>query len=343
MEKVIDEIIAMYNDAGIELTAIHIGGDEVPKGSWEGSPNVADFMKKHNMKNVHEAGEYFLKRVTEILASKGVKAHGWQEVAMHHSKETDKEIAPRFAGVHVWTALGKNDTLAYSIANAGYNVILSNVNNLYLDMSYTPHQYEPGLNWGGYVDEFSSWNTQPFNNYRSERYTVTGEPANLADAANGKPQLTETSKQKIKGIQAQAFSEVIRNYDMVEYYVFPKILGMVERGWNAVPAWANDYSDMTRYNNERIQYNLKIGTMELPRLHRKKSNFRIWQPGITVIDGLLHANAIYPNVEIRYTTDGSEPTINSKRWTKPVPCNARLIKAKAFYLGKESLTTYLFR
>ena len=343
MEKVIDELISMYKDAGVELAAIHIGGDEVPHGSWEGSPNVADFMKKRNMKNVHEAGEYFLTRVTKILDSKGVKANGWQEVAMHHPKNMDKEIAPRFAGVNVWSTVGKNDTVAYSIANAGYDVILSNVNNLYLDMSYTPHQYEPGLNWGGYVDEFASWNTQPFNNYRSERYTNTGEPANLNTAADGKPQLTESSKKHIKGLEAHIFSEAIRNYDMVEYYTFPKILGMVERSWNAEPSWGKEYSDMTKYDNERIQYNLKIGTMELPRLHRKKSNFRVWQPGITIIDGLLHANAIYPGVEIRSTTDGSEPTINSTRWTEPVPCNAKLIKAKSFYLGKQSLTTYLFQ
>ena len=37
LEKVIDEIVRMYQDVGVELTAFHVGGDEVPEGIWEGS------------------------------------------------------------------------------------------------------------------------------------------------------------------------------------------------------------------------------------------------------------------------------------------------------------------
>ena len=48
-----------------------------------------------------------------------------------------------------------------------------------------------------------------------------------------------------------------------------------------------------------------------------------------------------PNAIIRYTTDGSEPTENSPEWTTPITCNAKQIKAKAFYLGKSSTTISL--
>ena len=65
-------------------------------------------------------------------------------------------------------------------------------------------------------------------------------------------------------------------------------------------------------------------------------------PGIMTRDGLLLANTAIPNAVIRYTTDGSEPTESSIEWQTPVVCNAPLIKAKAFYLGKESVTTVLF-
>ena len=47
--------------------------------------------------------------------------------------------------------------------------------------------------------------------------------------------------------------------------------------------------------------------------------------------------------EIRYTTDGTEPDAASQMWTKPVAvAKAKVIKAKAYYLGLESKTTYLF-
>ena len=40
-------------------------------------------------------------------------------------------------------------------------------------------------------------------------------------------------------------------------------------------------------------------------------------------------------------TDGSEPTESSVEWQTQIACDAPLIKAKAFYLGKESVTTVL--
>lgn len=207
-------------------------------------------------------------------------------------------------------------------------------------MSYNRHQYEPGLNWGAYIDEFASWNAQPFNIYRTSRYDIPGNPINLAEASKGKIELKKPLN--IKGVQAQLFSETIRGYDMVEYYVFPKIFGLVERGWNASPAWGKDYDNFRNYDISRVQYNLKIGTQELPRLRKKNSNFRIGQPGLKIIEGLLHANTQYPGAVVRYTDDGSEPTATSKEWNFPIACKSKLIKAKAFYLGKQSVTTYLF-
>ena len=70
-------------------------------------------------------------------------------------------------------------------------------------------------------------------------------------------------------------------------------------------------------------------------------NFRVSQPGIIVKDNLLYANSAIPGAEIRYTVDGSEPNENSALWTEPVACEAKQVKAKAFYLGKKSVTTLL--
>ena len=64
-------------------------------------------------------------------------------------------------------------------------------------------------------------------------------------------------------------------------------------------------------------------------------------PGLVLKDGMLYANAALPGAEIRYTTDNSEPTLQSPRWEGPTPCHAPVIKAKAFYLGKSSVTTIL--
>ena len=166
MEKVVDEIIAMYAQAGVPLKTIHIGGDEVPDGSWTGSPLALKFLKKNHYSSVKMGAEYYLDRVSAMIASKGVAVGGWQEVAMHHSDEYNEKVAPRFNRVNVWSTLGRSDTIPYSIANNGFPVVLSNVTNLYFDMVYNWHPQEKGLNWGGAVDEFSAWSIVPYNSYR---------------------------------------------------------------------------------------------------------------------------------------------------------------------------------
>ena len=336
IKDVLDEVCNLFPSE-----TIHIGGDEVPKGSWTGSPLCHKFMEEKGMKDTHELSEYFLENITEMLSKKGVKTSGWQEVALHHSPEMNARIAPRFAGVYCWSTIGKRDVVPYTVANEGYDVILCNVNNLYIDLAYNPHKDEPGLTWGGYVNEFTSFNILPYNIYCSARENTAGEKNNLKTAGKGKIQLTEQSRPRIKGVQAQLFSETIGSFDMVQYYVFPKIFGLVERGWNAYPEWSPVPNDdkQALYEKARAIYNAKIAEIELPRLAADGFNFRVAQPGIKIVEGKLYANSPIPQAEIRYTTDGSEPTATSTLWEAPVDCSATVVKAKLFYLGKESHTT----
>ena len=129
--------------------------------------------------------------------------------------------------------------VVYQTANNGYPVILCNVGNFYMDMAYNGHPDERGLDWGGYVDESVSFSMLPFSIYRSLRVDMAGNPIDLNNAEKGKTALTEIGKKHIMGVQGQLFAETIRSFDGVEYLLFPKILGLAERGWNAHPAWEN--------------------------------------------------------------------------------------------------------
>lgn len=46
VEKVIDEFDKIYQDAGLKLTVLHIGGDEVARGAWTGSTICHDLMQE---------------------------------------------------------------------------------------------------------------------------------------------------------------------------------------------------------------------------------------------------------------------------------------------------------
>ena len=343
IDRVVAELEKMYKEAGLKLEIVHLGGDEVPNNAWAKSPDVQALMQREGLKTQHEVSEYYIKRISQLLAARKIRIEGWQEVALDHKPEFNALVAPRVAGVNAWSTVGSRSDVPYRLANDGYPVILSNVTNFYMDMGYSWHQNEQGLHWGGKVDEFDAWSGLPANIYASARTAVDGTPLNITTAGDGKAKLEKP--ENIIGIQAQLWGETLRSFDEVQYMLLPKMMGVSERAWTAVPEWSKDLTDTKAYDEARHQYNLKIGTRELPLLKGMGFNFRVGPPGIKVVDGMLLINTQYPDELVTYTLDGSEPTVDSPRWTAPVPVKTQpqVIKAKTFYLGHESVTTYLFK
>ncbi len=343
IDRVVAELEKMYKEAGMKLEIVHLGGDEVARGAWDKSPDVQALMQREGLKDQHDVHAYYLKRISALLQARKISIEGWQEVGLDNTTEYDALMTPRVAGVNAWSTVGSRADVPYRLANAGYPVILSNVTNFYMDMGYSWHQNEQGLHWGGKVDEIDAWSALPANIYASARTAVDGTPINITTAADGKIKLEKP--ENIIGVQAQLWGETLRSFDEVQYLLLPKMMGVSERAWNAVPAWSKDLTDVNAYNDARHQYNLKIGTRELPLLRTQGYNFRVGPPGIKLEDGKLIINTQYPDELVTYTLDGSEPAIDSPRWTAPVPVKTQpqVIKAKAFYLGHESVTTCLFK
>ena len=343
IDRVVEELQKMYKEAGLKLEIVHLGGDEVPNNAWSKSPDVQALMQREGLKTQHEVSEYYIKRISQLLAARKIRIEGWQEVALDHKPEFNAVVAPHVAGVNAWSTVGSRSDVPYRLANDGYPVILSNVTNFYMDMGYSWHQNEQGLHWGGKVDEFDAWSGLPANIYASARTAVDGTPLNITTAGDGKAKLEKP--ENIIGIQAQLWGETLRSFDEVQYMLLPKMMGVSERAWTAMPEWSKNLTDNQAYNEARHQYNLKIGTRELPLLKGMGYTFRVGPPGIKVVDGMLYINTQYPDELVTYTLDGSEPTVDSPRWTAPVPVKTQpqVIKAKTFYLGHESVTTYLFK
>ena len=343
MEKVIQELNAMYQEAGLSLYTVHLGGDEVPRGVWMGSPKCQELMKEKGMTKAHDLSEYFITQMADVMQKNGLKFSGWQEVALGHTEEAHQQLRGQAAGVYCWNTVPGSDEVVYQTANNGYPVILCNVGNFYMDMAYNGHPDERGLDWGGYVDESVSFSMLPFSIYRSLRVDMAGNPIDLNNAEKGKTALTEIGKKHIMGVQGQLFAETIRSFDGVEYLLFPKILGLAERGWNAHPVWENlsGVREQQAFNQALALYYEKISKSEMPYWAKNGINFRLPQPGLLVKDGNLYANVAIDGAEVRYTTDGSEPTAQSTLWKEPVKCGSLVVKAKTFYQGKESLTIIL--
>ena len=66
-------------------------------------------------------------------------------------------------------------------------------------------------------------------------------------------------------MQGQLWSETIRSFDHVTYYLFPKALGLLERGWNASPAWeGTTVSDDPAFVDDFNKFYSIINDKELP-------------------------------------------------------------------------------
>ncbi len=312
MEKVIDEIAAMYREAGVPLTGLHIGGDEVPRGAWDGSTAVVQLKAREGLETQAQVHAYFVRRIAAMLASRNIPMHGWQETALGHDDAYNAAIAPVMGGVNCWSTLSRqgNGGVPDRAVRAGYPVILSNVDHLYFDLAYSRDPQEPGLAWGGYVDEFASFNAYP---------------SLLCPSINDGPG-------KVIGLNAHVFGETMRSAAQLKTYLMPKILGLAERAWN------NDSTYTV------AQFNAIVGTRDLPYYASQGLDVHLRQPGIRIEGGTAYLNSPYPtaaNVVIRYTLDGTNPDETSPIYTAPVslPDGCREIRAAAFAFATSSLPT----
>lgn len=340
VEKVINELEKMYSDAALQLSQIHLGGDEIPRGAWEGSPIAQQFMKTQNLSSIQDLKDYFVIKIANLLQSKNIQMVGWQEFMLLGNHEVNEKLQGYNILSYCWNTSPEwgGDEIPYRLANSGHPIVLSNVTNFYFDLAYNKSMQERGHNWGGFVNEYTSFDMVPYNIYSSVRVSLDGKPLDIHGAAKSKLKLNKEARKNILGVQGQLWAETIRSYDMIEYLLFPKLLGLSERGWNASPIWQDDTDDV-RYVKELVTYSAKIVSKELPRLAKYGVHFRLAQPGISVDNNMLSMNCAKPDAEIHYTIDGSEPTSSSTLWTAPVECGAELIKARSFYVGKQSSTT----
>lgn len=353
IESVVAGIVAMYQAAGAPLTAIHCEGDEVPHGAWEKSPVCQAFIQEHpeigGKGNLHI---YFLRRINKILSSYNVKTAGWEEIAlMKVSEGTDETVVPNPEFLesgfqtYVWNAVlgwGGED-LAYRLANYGYPVVMCNASNLYFDLAYNTGPAETGLNWSGYVDTRKPFELTPLDIFKTATPDMYGNALDIEILTRGKARLSDEGKKNFLGIQAQLWSETLRGQDLLEYMAFPKLLGLAERAWAVAPGWVEIEKWEKRFEALENDWNIfvnMLGQRELPRLEYLYGgvNYRIPLPGARIQNGQLKANVRFPGLIIRYTTDGSDPDINSEEYSGPVKVSGQ-VKLRTFSLSGRSSRT----
>lgn len=261
-------------------------------------------------------------------------AAGWEEIALLHGNEikpnqamVGKNLVP-FVWNNTWNS-GAED-IGYQLANAGYPIVLAHVTNFYFDLAYHKHPQEFGYYWGNFINTRKPWEYTPFDLTKCAETDHFGNVVEAQKLKNEMIKLSPEGAANVMGIQGLLWSETSLGWERNDYQIFPKLLGLAERAWSPQPEWALKNDKTMRENNWNNFVNT-IGQFHLPKLDHLHGgiNYRIPAVGAKVINDTLHANLRFPGIDIRYTTNGDEPTIESELYTKPFKVNGT-IKLSAF-------------
>jgi hexosaminidase len=346
LATVFDELQDMYAQAGAPLTTIHIGGDEVPAGAWEESPDCQRLVAEGIVERADRRSlkEYFNSRVLKLLHERGLKASAWQETMLadeHNNGQNVKSIVPpeklgdgNSTVAYVWDSVwgwGQED-LAYRLANSGYDVVLCNATHLYLDLAYNKDPSESGYHWAAFVDVRDPFEFEPLNVYRCARANRMGHPI-THDAYADAVALEPGAEKRIIGMQGHLWGELLASDEQLEYMAFPKVIALAERAWGPTPSWEST-DDFVQHDIERDaawnKFATLLGTRECSRLGAWFGlGYRVPPPGAMIQNGVLNANVAYPGLQIRYTSDGSEPSAHSTLFDAPVSIDGS-VRVKAF-------------
>ncbi len=326
LSKVIDEIKAIHEQAGVPLKIIDLGGDETPSGVWEKSPKVLAFMKENNIANVLDVWPLYITKINALVQEKGLTMSGWEEMGMRNKGKgmvVNADLGKSGIHLNVWNNLpgqGQED-LAYRLANAGYKVVYTSAANNYLDMSWDRDFADPGHSWVGTVNLNRTYSFSPENFFINLRKDDTGKDLK-PEAYTNKEQLTAEGKKNLLGIKGALWAEKVSTDQRLEEMVFPRLIAIADRAWAPEQTWEKgDSFDEATYRKSYSSFIKKLGEDELRKLDRINGGYtyRLPKIGIKKEGNQLLINTDYPGFKVYYSDNGSTPTLKSKTVSGPIP------------------------
>lgn len=192
LEAVFDEVATLFPSR-----YVHVGGDEVAQNAWLASPLALRMMQERGHSGTRDLQSFFMRKVQSLLAQRGRTLVGWNEVAAGDG------VDARNALLMAW----QNPKIGSDLAAAGYDFVMTPAQAYYLDIAQSHDWNEVGASWAGA--------TTPEQTYRY-------------DPVDGLP---EQSRERLRGIQACIWSELIETRAHFNHLVFPRLAAVAETAW----------------------------------------------------------------------------------------------------------------
>ncbi len=283
---------------------VHIGGDECPKEEWEKCPKCQAKIRELKLKGdgVHTAEQQLQSHFTKEV-EKYLNDHGRKLIGWDEIMEGGLSET---ATVMSW----RGASHAYEAAKLGNDAILTPNTHCYFDYYQTDDIANEPLAIGGFIPVKKVYEYEPIGK---------DVPADI--------------RKHILGVQANMWAEYFKTFRHVEYVLLPRLAALSEVNWSDAPrdyaAFVKRLEHMMKIYDER-GYNYARHVFDVnSQLERDNENHTL----------LMRLSAL-SEADIRYTTDGSEPTTTSAKYTSPVTIDRPMtFKAIAFYDGNKSRVT----
>lgn len=132
-QEVVDALIQIFPSK-----CIHLGGDEVPTAIWEKCPKCQALYKKEGMKEPGELQDYFTRKMSEYIRSKGKIMVGWDEINDRHAATPEDMLT-------VWRDNGLKAQKA--ALERGIPVVMCPQHGCYLDWGYAGNSTRKVYEW----------------------------------------------------------------------------------------------------------------------------------------------------------------------------------------------------
>ena len=284
---------------------IHVGGDECPKTQWQKCPKCQARIKALNLeaKDGHSAEER-LQSYIITHASNYLKSLGRNTIGW------DEILEGGLAeGATVMSWRGESGGIAATKQH--HDVVMTPNSYLYFDYYQSLDKANEPLAIGGYLPLETVYSYEPMPK-----------------------ELTADEARHIIGVQANIWTEYMPTFKQMQYMALPRLAALSEVQWSQ-PA-LKDYTSFTNRLTEfthlydRLGYNYAKHLYNVA-IHVDSDNK--WR------EILIHMTTA-GKAEIRYTLDGTEPTVNSTLYTGAIVLQkSAKIRAAAFRDGKRSSVT----
>lgn len=186
----------------------HIGGDESPTVMWEKCPNCLQKAKDENT-DIKHLQQYFTNRIEKYLNSKGKSIIGWDEILEGKINQS--------ATIMSWRGVEPG----LKAAKQGHDVIMTPSSHVYFDHYQAKEtKHEPDAIGGcSPVEKVYSYEPLP--------ETLDAE-----------------AKNRIKGVQANLWTEYIPFTTQAEYMVLPRMAALAEVQWT--PAGQKNFDNFSK-------------------------------------------------------------------------------------------------